>query len=112
MNAKKVIFLIASPLILSMPTVTAVPHFATQGEGIFWILMFGVWLALLFMTFTIKGLSNKPVGWFNVLQMLVSIVIGFQFFKYSMIIAIGVMFSGLGIFIGMMYIQNNPEMGG
>ena len=70
-------------------------------QAMYYIFLLVFWITIVTVLFAVPGSSGKRIQLFNVLQVLVGIVAGVKFFKFSYIIGLTVMLVALVIFVGL-----------
>ena len=76
-------------------------EFQSVEQALFHIFLLIFWLVLALIVFTVKGKSGDTIQIFNILQMIVGLVAGSSFMKFSFIVGFGVLFVAVGIFVGL-----------
>lgn len=76
-------------------------EFSSNAQALSWIFVFGFWLVLLYLTYTMKGSRGKTIQLINILQAVFSVVIGVTFIPFSFLIGFTSMMVGIGTFVGL-----------
>jgi len=76
-------------------------EFESIPQALYHIFLLIFWFLIVIVVFTVKGGRGDTIQLLNILQMAVGIVAGIMFFKFSFMVGFPVLFTAIGIFVGL-----------